>query len=49
VRHYGIEAAGIRVETMMATQQAAVVPDVTYLLVSDVKVSFLLYHLKIYY
>jgi hypothetical protein len=49
VRHYGIEVAGIRVGTMTATRQAAAGPDVTYSLVSDVKVNFLLYHLKIYY
>jgi hypothetical protein len=49
VRHYGIEVAGIRVGTMTATRQAAVGSDVTYSLVSDVKVNFLLYHLKIYY
>ena len=49
VRHYSIEVAGIRVGTMTATRQTAVGPDVTYSLVSDVKVNFLLYHLKIYY
>ena len=49
VRRYGIEVAGIRVGTMTATRQAPVGPDVTYSLVSDVKVNFLLYHLKIYY
>jgi hypothetical protein len=49
VRHYSIEVAGIRVGTMTATRQAAGGPDVTYSLVSDVKVNFLLYHLKIYY
>ncbi|MGI4873828.1 MAG: DUF6134 family protein [Janthinobacterium lividum] len=48
-RRYGIEVAGIRVGTMTATRQAAVGPDVTYVLVSDVKVNFLFYHLKIYY
>jgi hypothetical protein len=48
-RHYGIEVAGIRVGTMTATRQAAANTDVTYSLVSDVKVNFLLYHLKIYY
>lgn len=49
VRRYGIEVAGIRVGTMTATRQAAAGPDVTYMLVSDVKVNFLFYHLKIYY
>ncbi|OGX91071.1 DUF6134 family protein [Hymenobacter coccineus] len=49
VRHYGIEVAGLRVGTMTATRQAPVGPDVTYALVSDVKVNFLFYHLKIYY
>lgn len=49
MRHYGIEVAGIRVGTMTATRQAPVGADVTYSLVSDVKVNFLLYHLKIYY
>ena len=49
MRHYSIEVAGIRVGTMTATRQAAAGPDVTYSLVSDVKVNFLLYHLKIYY
>ncbi|MGI4736950.1 MAG: DUF6134 family protein [Janthinobacterium lividum] len=49
VRRYGIEVAGIRVGTITATRQAPVGPDVTYALVSDVKVNFLLYHLKIYY
>lgn len=49
VRHYSIEVAGIRVGTMTATRQAAAGPDVIYSLVSDVKVNFLLYHLKVYY
>jgi hypothetical protein len=49
VRRYGIEVAGIRVGTMTATRQAPVGADVTYSLVSDVQVNFLLYHLKIYY
>jgi hypothetical protein len=49
VRRYSIEVAGIRVGTMTATRQAPVGADVTYSLVSDVKVNFLLYHLKIYY
>jgi hypothetical protein len=49
VRHYGIEVAGIRVGTMTATRQAPVGADATYSLVSDVKVNFLFYHLKIYY
>jgi len=49
VRRYGIEVAGIRVGTLTATRQAPVGPEVTYTLVSDVKVNFLFYHLKIYY
>ncbi|QKG51932.1 DUF6134 family protein [Hymenobacter sp. BRD67] len=49
VRRYGIEVAGLRVGTMTATRQAPVGADVTYSLVSDVRVSFLFYHLKIYY
>ena len=49
VRRYGIEVAGIRVGMMTATRQPASGSDVTYSLVSDVKVNFLLYHLKIYY
>lgn len=48
-RRYGIEVAGLRVGTMTATRQAPVGPDVVYSLVSDVKVNFLFYHLKIYY
>lgn len=49
VRRYGIEVAGIRVGTMTATRQVHGSADVTYSLVSDVKVNFLLCHLKIYY
>jgi hypothetical protein len=49
VRHYGIEVAGLRVGTMTATRQAPPGADATYMLVSDVKVNFLFYHLKIYY
>ncbi|OGX88737.1 hypothetical protein BEN48_08805 [Hymenobacter glacialis] len=49
VRHYAIDVAGIRVGTMTATRQAAAGTDVTYSLVSDVKVNFLIYRLKIYY
>ena len=49
VRRYGIEVAGIRVGTMTATRQPQAGTDVTYSLVSDVKVNFLFYHLKIYY
>ena len=48
-RRYAIEVAGIRVGTMTATRQPPVGGDVVYTLVSDVKVNFLLYHLKIYY
>ena len=50
VRRYGIEVAGLRVGTMTATRQApAGSPDVTYSLISDVRVNFLFYHLRIYY
>jgi hypothetical protein len=50
VRRYGIEVAGLRVGTMTATRQSpAVNGDVVSTLVSDVKVNFLFYHLKIYY
>ncbi|WP_245897140.1 DUF6134 family protein [Hymenobacter nivis] len=49
VRRYSIEVAGVRVGTMTATRQAPVGPDVTYALVSDVRVNFLFYRLKIYY
>ena len=48
-RRYGIEVAGLRVGTMTATRQAPVGPDVVYSLVSDVRVNFLFYHLRIYY
>ncbi|GAC1374306.1 MAG: hypothetical protein NVS3B25_19270 [Hymenobacter sp.] len=49
-RRYAIEVAGIRVGTMTATRQPQ--PggtEVVSTLTSDVKVNFLLYHLKIYY
>ena len=48
-RRYAIEVAGLRVGTMTATRQPQAGTDVLYTLVSDVKVNFLLYHLKIYY
>ena len=49
-RRYAIEVAGLRVGTMTATRQPqAASTDVTYTLTSDVKVTFLFYHLKIYY
>lgn len=49
VRRYAIEVAGIRVGTMTATRQPQAKADVVYTLISDVRVNFLLYHLKIYY
>ncbi|MBF9221906.1 hypothetical protein I2H31_12405 [Hymenobacter sp. BT662] len=48
-RRYAIEVAGIQVGTMTATRQPPVGPEQVYTLVSDVKVNFLFYHLKIYY
>ncbi|MCC3153273.1 hypothetical protein Q3A66_04250 [Hymenobacter sp. BT770] len=48
-RRYAIEVAGLRVGTMTATRRPQAGTDVLYTLVSDVKVNFLLYHLKIYY
>ena len=48
-RRYAIEVAGVRVGTMTATRLPQVGPDVVSTLVSDVKVNFLLYRLKIYY
>jgi hypothetical protein len=49
VRRYAIEVAGLRVGTMTATRQPPAGPEEVYTLVSDVKVNFLFYHLKIYY
>ena len=49
-RRYAIEVAGLRVGTMTATRQAQPsTAEVVSTLTSDVKVSFLFYHLKIYY
>lgn len=48
-RRYAVEVAGIRVGTITATRQPQAGSDVVYTLVSDVKVNFLVYHLKIYY
>ena len=50
-RRYAIEVAGLRVGTMTATRQPQPGPggEVVSTLTSDVKVNFLLYHLKIYY
>ena len=49
-RRYAIEVAGLRVGTMTATRQVPVgSTEVVSTLVSDVKVNFLFYHLKIYY
>ena len=49
-RRYAIEVAGVRVGTMTATRQTQPgTGEVVSTLTSDVKVNFLLYHLKIYY
>ena len=48
-RRYAIEVAGIRVGTMIATQQPQPNEAVIYTLVSDVKVNFLVYKLTVYY
>jgi hypothetical protein len=47
-RRYAIEVAGVRVGTMTATRTPTGA-EVVSTLVSDVRVNFLLYHLKIYY
>lgn len=49
IRKYAIEVAGVRVGTMTATRQPRAGTEVLYTLVSDVKVNFLFYRLKIYY
>ncbi|MFD2571092.1 DUF6134 family protein [Spirosoma soli] len=46
---YAIEVAGIRVGTMTAVRQPQVDNRTTYTLISDVKVSLLVYTVKIYY
>ena len=50
-RRYAIEVAGLRVGTMTATRQPQPGPtaDVVYTCTSDVKVTILFYHLKVYY
>jgi len=49
-RRYAVEVAGLRVGTMTATrQQVAGNAESVLTLTSDVKVNFLVYHLKIYY
>ena len=48
-RQYAIEVAGLRVGTMTATRQPQASQTVTYTLISDVRVNFLVYKLKIYY
>ena len=48
-RRYGIDVAGIQVGTMTATRQAQGADAMIYTLVSDVKVNFLVYKLRIYY
>lgn len=47
--HYAIEIAGIRVGTMTAVRQPQPNDRTTYTLISDVKVSLLVYTVKIYY
>ncbi|RIV19303.1 hypothetical protein DYU11_24665 [Fibrisoma montanum] len=47
--HYAIEVAGIRVGTMTAIRQPQPDNRTTYTLISDVKVSLLVYTVKIYY
>jgi len=49
-RRYAIEVAGLRVGTMTATRQPLPgTADVVYTCTSDVKVTILFYHLKVYY
>ena len=49
-RRYAIEVAGLRVGTMTATRQPQPGTDeVVYTCTSDVKVTILFYHLKVYY
>ena len=49
-RRYAIEVAGLRVGTLTATRQPqASAADVVYTCTSDVKVTILFYHLKVYY
>ena len=49
-RHYAIEVAGLRVGTMTATRQPQPgTSEMVSTLISDVQVTFLFYHLKIYY
>ncbi len=50
-RRYAIEVAGLRVGTMTATRQPQPGPaaEVVYTCTSDVKVTILFYHLKVYY
>ncbi|WP_235726930.1 DUF6134 family protein [Hymenobacter siberiensis] len=49
-RHYAIEVASLRVGTMTATRQPQPgTTEVVSTLISDVQVTFLFYHLKIYY
>lgn len=49
-RRYAIEVAGLRVGTLTATRQPQPgTADVVYTCTSDVKVTILFYHLKVYY
>nr|WP_293837478.1 DUF6134 family protein [uncultured Arsenicibacter sp.] len=48
-KEYAIEVAGIKVGTMTANRQQRDKQSVLYTLISDVKVNFLIYKVKIYY
>ncbi|MBN8825413.1 MULTISPECIES: DUF6134 family protein [unclassified Spirosoma] len=48
-KQYAIEVAGIKVGTMTANRQQRDKQSVVYTLISDVKVNFLVYKVKIYY
>lgn len=48
-RRYAIEVGGIRVGNLTATRQPQTNGTVTFTLISDVKVNFMVYKLKIYY
>lgn len=48
-KEYAIEVAGIKVGTMTVNRQQRDKQNVIYTLISDVKVNFLVYKIKIYY
>jgi hypothetical protein len=48
-RRYAIEVAGLRVGTMTATRQPQPNAEVLFTCTSDVQVTILFYHLKVYY